>query len=144
MELEEYIIIAATAHRNQKDKTGGVYLEHPLRIMLKFHTLDEQIVAIMHDVIEDTVITLEDLEVMGVPKHLVDAIDAITKRDKETNDEYLNRCIGNPIAHKVKIADVLDNWSPVRHHNLDLETQKRLEKKYRNAMRILLSTGDKK
>lgn len=139
MDIHEAIRMATTAHEGQVDKTGYHYILHPLRVMLAVSTPDEQIVAVMHDVVEDTDVTLLYLRSIGVPDHLVEAIDGISKRDNESNTEYIHRCKKNPIAKNVKYADLMDNNSPIRMCKLPEKEQKYLRKKYEKSIRELLS-----
>jgi len=131
--LKEAICLAATLHDGQTDKGGKPYILHPLRIMLKCETNDERIVAILHDVVEDTELTIEKLYEMGFPDHIVDAVDCLTKRKKETYDEYIERIGKNELARKVKMLDLEDNMDLSR---LKKVTEKDLErlKKYTKAL----------
>ena len=137
LSLEEAIRISATAHEGQVDKSGVTYLLHPLRVMLNCQTNDERIVAILHDVLEDTDLTEQYLK-MIFPERIVQAVVAITKQDHETNQEYIKRCKKDPIARNVKFADITDNLAPIRQANLDQHTQERLLKKYKKSLKWLL------
>ena len=110
--LQRAIAIAAKAHEGQVDKAGNPYLDHPLAVMENVNSLDQKIVAVLHDAVEDSELTLEQLRSEGFPEVLVSAIEAITKIEGEAYATYLERVIANPIALRVKIADVT--------HNLDL------------------------
>jgi (p)ppGpp synthase/HD superfamily hydrolase len=109
--------------------------------MLDCHTLIEQIVAILHDTVEDTDATLEDIRNLcdgqTYADTIVDAVDAITKRPNEQYDDYLVRVKDNPIALSVKLADIRDNMSPIRQYRLPLEKQIKLKAKYLKALTIL-------
>ena len=72
-------------------------------------TLEEKIVGVLHDAIEDSDLTLKDLVKLGFPENLIEAIEAITKHPKEHYQSYIKRVISNPLALRVKIADMLDN-----------------------------------
>jgi (p)ppGpp synthase/HD superfamily hydrolase len=110
--LERAIAIATQAHAGQVDKAGKPYVEHPLFVMKQVNSLEEKIVAVLHDAIEDSDLTLENLRSAGFPEGLLEAIAAITKTEGEAYEAYLERVMGNAIALRVKIADV--------SHNLDL------------------------
>ncbi len=110
--LQRAIAIAAKAHEGQVDKAGKPYLDHPLFVMENVNSLEQKIVAVLHDAVEDSELTLEQLRSEGFPEVLVSAIAAITKIEGEAYATYLDRVIANPIALRVKIADVT--------HNLDL------------------------
>lgn len=82
---------------------------HPLRLMLAVRTPYEQMAAVLHDVVEDTTVTLEHLKAEGFPAPVLEAIYALTKRKGETRMEAAHRAAVNPIARVVKLADVTDN-----------------------------------
>jgi len=140
--IERAIALASISHIDQIDKVGYPYIYHPMRVMLHVTSRDEKVVAILHDTVEDTELTLLDLKYLGYPKRLIDAVDAISKRDNETNDDYMNRCVVNPIARAVKIADLFDNMSPIRQAGLSPEDQLRLKEKYKKHLQIALSYDD--
>ncbi len=110
--LQRAIAIAAKAHEGQVDKAGNPYLDHPLFVMENVNFLEEKIVAVLHDAVEDSELTLDQLRSEGFPESIVKAIEAITKIEGEAYAAYLERVIANPIALRVKIADVT--------HNLDI------------------------
>lgn len=135
-QLTEAIISATSHHMNQVNKHNGEpYILHPLEVMSKFRDPDLMIVAVLHDVVEDTHATLDDIYVdFGV--EIGDAIDAITHRPGETNKEYWKRCAENDLAYEVKRKDVFINQE--RNENLEYgETRDRLTKKYRDAVKYL-------
>ena len=109
MNLNKALSIAALAHEGQVDKSGVSYILHPLRVMMEMHNEEEQIVAILHDVVEDTDVTLNDLKSEGFSDILIDAVDAISRRKDESVREYFDRVINNILARKVKIRDIEDN-----------------------------------
>lgn len=135
--LNNAIILATQAHKGQVDKGGNNYILHPIRVMLKCNTLEEQIVAICHDIIEDTYILEIDLISSGFSKEIIDAIYAITRRTNETYLNFIRRCQQNPIAKIVKLADLDDNMNLSRISN---PTQKDIKRnhKYAKAIAILL------
>lgn len=103
-------------HRGQVDKCGEPYYLHPLRIAAHFQELndaDGAIVAALHDLIEDTVCTFTYLE-YHYPDYIIDAVDAITRRENETYKSYMRRMVKNDIARRVKRQDILDNLRPER------------------------------
>ena len=107
--LEHAIALAASAHSGQVDKAGQPYILHPLRLMLAVTTPDERMAAVLHDVVEDTAITLAQLVEVGFPNAVITAIEALTKRPGETRIDAAKRAAANPIARVVKLADVTDN-----------------------------------
>ncbi len=112
--------IAVEVHTGHFDKNGQPYLGHVLRVMSAGHTLQEKITGALHDVIEDSDWTLEDLEKEGFSDEILSAVDAMTHYDdSETYDEYLYRVAKNPIALRVKLNDLTDNMDIRRLNELD-------------------------
>lgn len=134
------ITIANNAHAGQTDKIGLPYILHPLAVMESVDSLDAKAVAVLHDVLEDTAITLSVLQVFPeLPEHVLSAVEAMTHRKGETNLDYWGRVKVNPLALEVKLADIAHNTSPKRMKHLDEVTRTRLEKKYKKALAFLLS-----
>lgn len=131
--LDKAIALAQTAHANQVDKAGAPYIGHPLRVMNSLSTVAEKIVGVLHDSIEDSELTLEDLENAGFPDEVLEAIEAITKKPREDYQAYLNRVMVNAIALRVKIADMLDNMDIKRIAEPTEKDWKRL-KKYQEVL----------
>ncbi len=126
--LETAIAIAKTVHQNQLDKAGKPYIGHPLRVMNQLDTLDAKIVGVLHDTIEDSDLTLTDLKDQGFPEEIITAIAAITKQPGEDYETYLKRVMANPLALRVKIADMTDNLDISRIENPTPKDWQRLEK----------------
>jgi (p)ppGpp synthase/HD superfamily hydrolase len=126
------MVIAHEAHRSQVDKAGEPYIQHPLRVMRMMNAwdTDAQIVAILHDVLEDTPVTLEHLAHAGFGPTVLQALDALTHRYAETNQEYWARLKRNELARRVKMADIADNANDARLASLPMETRERLREKY--------------
>ncbi|MCA9524318.1 MAG: bifunctional (p)ppGpp synthetase/guanosine-3',5'-bis(diphosphate) 3'-pyrophosphohydrolase [Myxococcales bacterium] len=112
--LEEAILIATAAHRGQRDRGGVPYILHPLRVMGKVSGSAERIAAVLHDVVEDTSVTLDDLRRAGFSDEIVDAVDALTRRESEGYDAFIRRLMPNAVARRVKIADLEDNLDLLR------------------------------
>ncbi|GAA4742299.1 hypothetical protein GCM10025783_12030 [Amnibacterium soli] len=127
--------IATEAHRGQTDKLGVDYIEHPRRVAARLDPLDEQAVAWLHDVLEDTEVTAEDLRAQGVDGEVVDAVQLLTRSEDEAT--YYAFIAGSPLARSVKLADIADNTDPERTARLDTTTRQRLAAKYRHARRAL-------
>jgi (p)ppGpp synthase/HD superfamily hydrolase len=128
--LEDALLIAVKAHKGQRDKAGETYILHPLRVMMQMDTEEERIVAILHDVAEDAKNwTIDGLKQEGFNERVVDAINYITRRKKEGQkepyEEFIERVKNNPLAIKVKIADLKDNMEVTR---LKKMTKKDIEK----------------
>ena len=108
--LERAIVIAAEGHAGVKDKGGAPYILHPLRMILGLSSNDERIVAVLHDVCEDCPgWTLPRLRAEGFSEQIIEALDAVTKRDGEDYENFARRAAANPIGRKVKLADLADN-----------------------------------
>ena len=128
--------LAAEAHKDQYDKSGVSYILHPSRIMHRMNTRTEQSVGVLHDVVEDTPITLQDLKEKGYSQEVIDALDHLTKREGENYGEFITRCRKNPIAVKVKIADLEDNMD-IRRLDMVLDRDLEWLNRYLVAWRYL-------
>ena len=115
--IEHAIEIAANAHAGQRDKAGQAYILHPLRVMLRVDCEHEQMAAVLHDVVEDTSITIDDLAREGFPIEVLRAIAALTKLPGETRLEAAARAAADPVARKVKLADNAENMDLSRIPN---------------------------
>jgi (p)ppGpp synthase/HD superfamily hydrolase len=107
--LERAICIAADGHRGQVDKAGAPYILHVLRVMMAMPANEERIVAVLHDLLEDTTWTTDDLRREGFSESIVEAIDSLTRREGEDYDAFIARVATNPISRQVKLADLADN-----------------------------------
>lgn len=116
--MDEAILIAVEAHQGQKDRYGASYILHPIRVMMQFDSDVEMIVAILHDVVEKTNWTLDQLREQGFNEDIIKAVDLLTRRESQPYMEYIDRLKGNPIARRVKIADLEDNMNPKRMDSL--------------------------
>lgn len=122
--------IAVGAHAGQLDKGGRPYITHPARIAARASTFEQRVLAWLHDVVEDTDVSLEDLAAAGFPESIVLQVDALTHRRHEPRLEYYARIMQWPVARQVKLLDIADNSDPARLRYLDPETQGRLIGKY--------------
>lgn len=138
MLLNLAIAIANQAHAGQLDKAGKPYISHPLTVMAQMDTLEGKIVAVLHDAIEDSELTIADLVRQGFPEFITAAIAAITKLDGEPYEDYIVRVKSNAIARKVKIADVTHNMDISRIANPTAKDFQRLEK-YKIVLQKLIS-----
>jgi len=139
--LEEAIGLAAKLHLGQRDLGGQPYILHPLTLMMQLTTLEAKIVAVLHDVVEDTPMTLNGLLTYGFPSSIVEAVDAITHRKREPYGDYIKRVKDNPIATEVKLKDIEHNSQLSRlPEALDEQDVKRLVK-YQKACLYLLGEG---
>lgn len=137
--LEKAIVIATNAHTGQLDKGGNPYILHPLRIMMKMPSKESMIVAVLHDVLEDTEVTKEDLFQAGFSTEIVEAVLAVTRDEDETYMEFVKRAKRNPIARIVKLADLEDNCDLSRIPDPKPNDHERLLR-YKEAIKELLST----
>lgn len=138
--IEKSLAIALRAHTGVTDKAGHAYILHPLRVMAKMTTDNEMSAALLHDVIEDSDITAADLLSEGIPSEVVDAVLCLTKCEGESYQDFVLRAKQNPIARKVKIADIEDNINVLRIAQL---TEKDLARvaKYHTAWQFLNDVG---
>lgn len=129
--------IAETAHEGQVDKAGQKYLAHPVRVRDRVIGRSARIVAILHDVVEDSAWTLDDLAAEGFAPHILAAVDALTKRDGESLEDSMARVVGDDLARGVKCADLADNAFPPRLAKLEPEQRERLTAKYALSAELL-------
>ena len=127
-DFEIALQIALQAHQAQKDRYGEPYILHPLRVMSRLGTIEEKIVALLHDVIEDSPLTLEELENKGFSVTIINAVDAMTKRPGEDYMHYITRVTGDALAVVVKLADLEDNMDLKRCKELTVEDINRMNK----------------
>ncbi len=127
--LERAIEIAVEAHKGQTDRVGVPYVAHLFSVMDRGKTLEEKTVGILHDLVEDTSWTLDDLRAEGFAENIVEAVRCITKiTDDEDYDEYIARVKSNPLAVRVKLNDLLDNMNILRYEQLTERDLNRLNK----------------
>ena len=139
--LEKAIQIAARAHEGQKDKAGSPYILHPLRLMLDMKCESDRIVAVLHDVLEDSPVTADRLRSQGFSDEIIAALECLTRNAGESYRDFIERAKSNPLARRVKIADIEDNMNMCRISNLTDQDLKRLGR-YHRAWRTLSDTHD--
>ena len=134
--LEKAISIALQAHQGQRDRYGNPYILHPLHLMGQMDTDVERMAAVLHDVVEDSEITISDLHAAGFPAQVTEAVHLLTHDDAHSYEEYVRRLQDNDLARKIKVADL--------EHNMDLRRMDRVREKdlsrlqkYRDAWSIL-------
>lgn len=136
--LNKAIEIATKAHEGQVDKAGKPYIGHPLRVMNMGVTNDEKIVRVLHDVVEDSDWTFEQLATEGFSVEVVEALRCVTKlSESESYDKFIERIKANPLAVKVKLNDLTDNMDVRRLAYISEKDVKRL-RKYLKAYKQLL------
>jgi (p)ppGpp synthase/HD superfamily hydrolase len=136
-ELSRATALAAAAHAGQVDKSGKAYILHPIRVMQRCqpHGDIAQIAAVLHDVVEDTWVTLDHLRELEFPPEAIEAVDALSHRDGERYFDYIERCSANQVAALVKLADLEDNSDPVRRFGRDFDA---LLRRYEKARAVIL------
>lgn len=134
------IALAIQVHAGQIDKVGKPYISHPMRVMQAMDTEVEQIIAILHDVVEDSPMTIDDLQSLGYSKKIVSAIDCLSKREGEEYFKYLDRVKSSQLAIKIKLADLNDNLDPNRIPDEPEEKKTKRINRYRKAIEILTTT----
>jgi (p)ppGpp synthase/HD superfamily hydrolase len=139
--IERAIEIAAAAHAGQMDKGGEPYILHPLKVMLRVTTEYERISAVLHDVIEDSNVTIEQLRSEGFPEEVLRALTALTKLSGESRIEAAKRASLDPIARIVKLADNAENMDLSRIQNPSNSDFQRLEE-YKAVRALLLAAGE--
>ena len=107
--LESAIEIASRAHAGVRDKQGQPYILHPIRVMMGVESEEAKIVAVLHDVVEDTAMTLETLRGEGFSEQVLEALSRVTHEESQSYAEYVIACHSNPIARQVKLSDLRDN-----------------------------------
>ena len=128
--------IATEAHKGQVDKAGIPYINHPLTVASFVDTEEEKIVALLHDTIEDTNITEQDLIDYGFPNEIVEAVKLLTHNKNVPYMDYVAKIKDNELARKVKIADLTHNSDLSRLKEITEKDKKRYEK-YQKALLYL-------
>ena len=136
--LERAIEIAARTHAGQVDKGGAPYILHPLRVMLRVAPGAQQIVAVLHDVVEDSDVTFEDLEREGFSAEVINGLRAVTKVEGESYEDFVARAALDPVGKKVKLADLMENSDLSRIAEPSQKDLERVEK-YGRAIRYLMA-----
>lgn len=134
--LEDAIALAVNAHAGQVDKVGQPYILHPLRVMFAVEGETARMAGVLHDVVEDTDVTFDQLREMGYSEEVIEALDCLTRREDETYAEFVERARANPIARQVKIADIEDNMDIRRLHEVTEDAMTRVQR-YLKAWRRL-------
>jgi (p)ppGpp synthase/HD superfamily hydrolase len=141
--LEDAIALAVSAHRGQGYPTQELrrepFILHPLRVMARMGNDLERTVAALHDLVEDTDFTVDDLRHRGFSTEVIDAIDSLTHRNGESYEEYILRVRNNPLARRVKLADLDDNLANNRDVDPKADEDARMAR-YRHAVDVLSLT----
>ena len=130
--------IAYDAHHGFLDKSGAPYVFHPYEVALQ---LDDEVsvcVALLHDVVEDTDLTFDDLRRKGIPDSVIEPLKLLTRDDSESYGSYIRRIGTDPVATRVKIADLTHNMNETRYCRPMNDYECRRQEKYRRAKEYLL------
>lgn len=136
LSIEQAITLAAEAHAGQTDKAGAPYILHLLRVMQAQNSKEAMMVGVLHDLVEDTGYTLDDLREKGCPSEVIAALRHVTKKDEESYAEFIKRIGRHPIARQVKVADLKDNMDMTRFESVTAKDTARL-RKYHQAYQQL-------
>ena len=136
IEWVKALLYAAKKHKGQKDKGGKPYIFHPLYVSLHCKGHEERIVGLLHDVIEDTDASAEDLTKAGFSRKIIDAVLLLSKPDSEDYLEYIKRIKGNHIAAEVKRNDLAHNMNLKRLKTVTAKDHQRVQK-YKQALLLL-------
>jgi len=139
--LADAIALAAQAHQGLTDKAGEVYILHPLRVMFRIrdqgHRIEVQAAAVLHDVVEDTAVTIETITESLSPE-VAALVDAVTRRPGEAYEAFVRRAAENPESSAIKMADVEDNLSRIGQlAEVSPALAARLEERYTRALAVL-------
>ena len=130
--------IATKAHEGQTDKSGKPYIGHVMRVSFGCKTQKSKVIALLHDVVEDTPVTPDELRAEGIPTDIVEAVLILSRRQGEEYEQYINRVAPHPLCREVKIADLEDNMDVRRLAEIGEADIRRL-KKYHKAWKTLTS-----
>ena len=134
--LDLAIELAEKYHKGQFDKGGNPYINHPLAVMNRLSTTEEKIVGVLHDIVEDTEVTLENLREYGFPENIISGVDSVTRREGEPRAAFIYRAKLNELGRSVKVADLEENSDLSR---IPHPTEKDYERvvKYKREVSIL-------
>jgi (p)ppGpp synthase/HD superfamily hydrolase len=134
--LEDAIDLATRSHRGQTDRYGAPFILHPLRVMLRLEADAERITGVLHDIVEKTPITLKQLRTSGYSEEILTALDCLTRREGESYDAFVERAAANPLATRVKLADLEDNMDLRRGREVRREDAERFNRYVRAWLRL--------
>jgi guanosine-3',5'-bis(diphosphate) 3'-pyrophosphohydrolase len=139
LSIEDQLLLAATvaarAHQHQKRKDGTPYIAHPIRVAIRCGSITEKTVALLHDVVEDTDVTFEELRELGFSQRVIDLVNNLTKRPGEKYTDFTKRAASDAESARVKMADIADNLSD--QSALDPEEAEFLSNRYNRALETL-------
>ena len=134
--LNKAIILSAKIHSGKKGRNNEPAVLHPIRVMNQMKSNKGKIVGVLHDVVETEKISIDDLAAQGFGKSVCKTVDALSRRKWEKYDDYINRLKKNKLAIKVKLEDLIDNYSSrlsnKKKSKIDLKKIKKYEKVYKS------------
>ncbi|MBL8147771.1 MAG: HD domain-containing protein [Anaerolineae bacterium] len=138
--VEDAISLAVRAHAGQKDRYGQPYILHVIRVVARVFDAPAQMAAALHDVVEDTAVTTDELRLMGYSEAVLAAVDCLTRRNNESYEQFIERIAPNPLAVRVKLADLEDNMDLRRGGLLRTDDLERVAR-YQRAWKRLTTGG---
>ncbi|MBL8001531.1 MAG: phosphohydrolase [Flavobacteriales bacterium] len=126
--LERAIRLAAKVHKGQVDRFNKPYVLHVMRVMMRGHDKEEQVLGALHDVLERSTLTLEDLAKKDFPPRVLKALEHISRRAEEDYDQYIDRVMQDPLAIRVKLHDLADKMDLLHVDTLSHADLKRYNK----------------
>lgn len=135
--IEDAIELAVRCHRGQKDKYHLPYVMHVFGVAARCRTIEEKIVAFLHDVVEDGHSTFDELRKIGFSERVIGAVDCLTRRKGESYEDFVDRLAPNPLARTVKLADLEDNMDVRRSDRAMKDKDAERMEKYRRAWQKL-------
>ena len=136
--LHKAITIACDAHQGQSSINGEPYILHPLRLLIKAKSNEEKIIAVLHDVIEKSNISLADLKNKGFDQNIISSIESLSRRKSESYVDYIERLMQNRISVKIKLLDLADNIK-IHNENNDNGIYDAKINQYKNALKQIRS-----
>lgn len=140
-DLERALQIAVKAHAGQKDRNGVAYIFHPIRVMMRCTSEDARMLALLHDVVEDTSVTFQQLAAEGFSDRILATLKLLTHEKGVSYDDYITRIMSDRLAIEVKLADLEDNSDIRRLQEVDERAIARL-RKYLKAYKLLSAKRD--
>lgn len=134
--LEKAAHLMLEMHKGQTDKAGQPYFLHPMRVALNCETPVQKAVAFLHDILEDTPLTADNLKDLGFSTDVIEAIQSVTRKKDENYEDFIVRCSFNPTGRFVKIRDLEDNLNVTRLQKIDSAAADRINR-YLKALRFL-------
>jgi (p)ppGpp synthase/HD superfamily hydrolase len=135
--IEKSLTIALQAHAGQVDKANQPYILHLIRVMTRMSNEVEMSAALLHDIVEDTSLTFDQLLEKGIPEEVIEILRHLTKSQTETYDEFIERVMKNKVAVKIKIEDIKDNMNINRLPNLSEADLNRIKKYHRGLKKLM-------